>query len=178
MFCSACGNTLSWAPPTRCPACGVHHWNDAKPCASALVVVESRVMLVQRAQNPWKGYWDVPGGFCDAGEHPVRTAEREVLEETGIRIQVVGFLGIWLDEYPTAADASKRTLNIYYHARPSGSATAAPDRSEIADLRFFDASDFPEALAFPGHVPEALEAWKRAAAAGQLTTALFDRLRA
>ena len=56
--------------------------------------------------------WDVPGGFCDVGEHPIRTAEREVFEETGIRIRVVGFLGVWLDTYADADDASKRTLNI------------------------------------------------------------------
>jgi 8-oxo-dGTP diphosphatase len=137
---------------------------------------ESQVLLVRRAQDPWKGMWDVPGGFCESGEHPVRTAQREVFEETGIRIQIVGFLGIWLDEYPNGNDTTKRTLNIYYHARPSDAAPAALDRAEVTEIQFFSAADLPTALAFPGHVPAALEAWQKAAAAGELVTRLLDRV--
>jgi 8-oxo-dGTP diphosphatase len=152
------------------------HWNDAKPCASALVVSGSRLLLVRRAKDPWKGMWDVPGGFCESTEHPVRTAEREVFEETGLQIQVVGFLGIWLDEYPDGDHISKRTLNIYYHAIPVQATAPIPDASEVAEIGFFSAADLPDALAFPAHVPAALEAWKKAVVQGQLTTPpLFDR---
>jgi 8-oxo-dGTP diphosphatase len=175
MFCSSCGNRLIGAPPCRCLSCGTAHWNDAKPCASALVVRDARVLLVRRAQDPWKGLWDVPGGFCDSGEHPVVTAQREVFEETGIRIQVVGFLGIWLDEYADGDDGEKRTLNIYYHATPLDLGIGAHDPAEVSEVGFFSAVALPEGLAFPGHVPAALEAWKQAVAAGQLITPLFDR---
>jgi ADP-ribose pyrophosphatase YjhB (NUDIX family) len=121
--------------------------------------------------------WDVPGGFCDSGEHPARTAQREVFEETGIEITITGFLGIWLDEYPGRDNLAKRTLNIYYHATPSASSSASIDRAEVSEIGFFPPTDLPSALAFPGHVPSALAAWKKATAAGQLTTAMFDRLR-
>ena len=112
MFCRACGCRLAGVPPMQCASCGFQHWNDAKPCASALVVKDSRVLLVRRAREPWKGCWDVPGGFCESKEHPVCTAEREVFEETGLRIRVVGFLGIWLDEYPAATRSPNWTLNL------------------------------------------------------------------
>src|SRR5688572_28499746 len=170
MFCSVCGRPLLRVPPTKCLSCGARHWNDAKPCASALVVRGSQLLMVRRAQEPWRDTWDVPGGFCEPGEHPARTAQREVLEETGLQIRVVGFLGIWLDEYPEAGGALKRTINIYYHAVPAGLATALLDGVEVVEARFFSASQLPEPLAFPGHVPAALEAWKQAASSGELVT--------
>jgi NADH pyrophosphatase NudC (nudix superfamily) len=72
MFCCACGRSLARLPPTVCSFCGIAHWNDAKPCASALVVRDSQLLMVRRAQEPWRNRWDVPGGFCEPGEHPIR----------------------------------------------------------------------------------------------------------
>ena len=171
MFCHACGHALGAKPPTRCPSCGLEHWDDAKPCASALVVHESRLLLVRRAEEPWKGRWDVPGGFCDPGEHPTQTAEREILEEVGLRVVVTGFLGMWLDDYGD----SKRTLNIYYHARPRGPFEVALNPDEILEIGWFLPADLPDVVAFPGHVPAALEAWKTAVRTNTLETALLDR---
>lgn len=174
MFCSVCGRPLGGIPPTECLSCGTGHWNDAKPCASALVVSRSQLLLIRRAQEPWRHMWDVPGGFCEPGEHPSRTAQREVLEETGLRIRVVGFLGMWLDEYPAPGGALKQTLNIYYHAVPSGLDAVRLDELEVAEARYFPVGQLPQALAFPGHVPAALEAWKLAASSGDLVTRMFD----
>ena len=137
MFCSSCGIRLSSAPPTRCGACGIHHWNDAKPCASALVVKDSELLLVRRARDPWAGMWDVPGGFCESTEHPARTAQREVFEETGLEIEIVGFLGIWLDEYPDGDEITKRTLNIYYHAIPLNPTAAVLGSVRSLEVGFF-----------------------------------------
>jgi ADP-ribose pyrophosphatase YjhB (NUDIX family) len=139
------------------------------------VVTEERLLLVRRAKDPWKGMWDVPGGFCEATEHPALTAEREIFEETGLLIRVVGFLGIWLDEYPDGGQIAKRTLNIYYHAIPVQPVAPLRDPSEVAEIGFFSAAELPAALAFPAHLPDALEAWKKALADGQLSTPLLDR---
>src|SRR5947209_5760204 len=99
MYCSACGQILGELPPTTCGSCGARHWDDAKPCAGALVVCDARLLLVRRANEPWRGDWDVPGGFCEPGEHPIHAAAREVLEETGLTIRIEGLLGIWADIY-------------------------------------------------------------------------------
>jgi 8-oxo-dGTP diphosphatase len=136
------------------------------------------VLLVRRAHEPWKGHWDVPGGFCGEVEHPADTAEREVREETGLPIVVTGFLGIWLDEYATVDEPHKRTLNIYYHAELSNAASAMCLSDELTEAKFFDVNDLPAAIAFPGHVPAALDAWKRALTSGRTTTPLPDRSRA
>jgi 8-oxo-dGTP diphosphatase len=53
----------------------------------AIVVREGKVLLVKRAANPSRGLWAIPGGSLELGETLQRGAEREILEETGIRIR-------------------------------------------------------------------------------------------
>jgi 8-oxo-dGTP diphosphatase len=117
-FCLACGTPLveqvvDHHPRGVCPACGRIHWRNAKPCAGALVIRNGKVLLVRRTLDPFRGYWDIPGGFCEEDEHPAETAIREVCEETGLEIELTGLLGLWMDRYEGSA-----TLNIYYLARP------------------------------------------------------------
>lgn len=53
----------------------------------AIVRRGDAVLLVQRARPPYQGEWAVPGGKVRLGETLAAAAEREVLEETGIRIR-------------------------------------------------------------------------------------------
>ncbi|RMF04977.1 MAG: NUDIX domain-containing protein [Chloroflexi bacterium] len=53
----------------------------------AVVLFEDKVALVLRGQAPSKGMWAVPGGRVELGETLQAAAEREVLEETGLRVQ-------------------------------------------------------------------------------------------
>lgn len=61
----------------------------------ALVIDSSRILLVQRGREPLKGWWSLPGGVVEVGE-PLETAvRREVLEETGLEIEVLRFVTIF-----------------------------------------------------------------------------------
>jgi ADP-ribose pyrophosphatase YjhB (NUDIX family) len=160
-FCSCCGAPLPTPPPVTCAACDTSHWLDAKPCAGALVTREGRLLLVRRAHDPWRGLWDVPGGFCGPEEHPEAAAAREIREETGLTVHVGGLLGMWMDRYaPSGPDSEKVTLNIYFHATADGRAAPATDPNEVAEIAWFAPEDLPSELAFPGHVPAVLRAWK------------------
>ena len=145
--------------------CGEDHWNNPKPSGSAIVEHDSKALLVKRARDPWRNSWDIPGGFCDAAEHPADAATREVTEEAGLAdIELTGYLGAWIDTYPD--DRSNRgerpaesTLNHYYLARRNTVVPLRPDPDEVLEARFFGADELPDDIAFPDHIRLVLQAW-------------------
>ena len=156
-FCSSCGSPLPEEPPTTCPACGTEHWRNAKPCGGALLTHERRLLLVRRAIEPWRGLWDIPGGFCDEREHPRDAAERELFEETGVRGRAGGLVGIWLDDYA----GGQVTLNIYYEVEPVGEPRPAGHSAEVDGIGWFGPDELPLGeISFPGHCREVLAAWR------------------
>lgn len=157
IYCSSCAARLPHDAPVTCPACGTAHYANPKPCGGALITDgDGRLLLVRRAHEPYHGCWDIPGGFCDKHEHPRDAAVREAREETGLIVEPLGLLGMWLDDYPTTGDVC---LNVYFHARAIGGAER-PEPGEVSDLRWFERDDLPPgALAFPGHARVVIEAW-------------------
>ncbi len=44
---------------------------------------------MERGGHPLKGYWSLPGGLVETGEKLEDAVRREILEETGLRIEPV-----------------------------------------------------------------------------------------
>lgn len=138
-FCTECGGELvaRWVAAEGrerlvCARCARVHYLNAKPCAEVLVIREGRVLLVQRAIDPGKGKWDVPGGFLEADEHPEAGAIRELKEETGLDITITGLLGIYLDRYGYGdPGGGETTLNLCYLATATGEPHAADDAAAV-----------------------------------------------
>ncbi len=61
-----------------------------------IVVVDDHILLVSRANPPARGLWTVPGGKVEPGERLTEAVEREVMEETGLRV-VCGPLIGWVE---------------------------------------------------------------------------------
>ncbi|WP_232631649.1 NUDIX hydrolase [Methylobacterium sp. Leaf118] len=57
---------------------------------SIAVIRDGRVLLAQRANEPMRGVWTLPGGLVEAGERLAEAALRELEEEVGTRAEVVG----------------------------------------------------------------------------------------
>ena len=162
--CPKCGGRLSLGHPHRltgepeeliCQDCGFVFWQNSKPCAGVLVVRDGRLLLVQRAFEPYQGWWDVPGGFLAEGEHPEAGAVRELREETGLDVRLTGLLGIFMDVYGPTGDA---TLNVFYTGEVVGGREAAG--SDATGLRWFAAGEIPDNVAFECN-RQAIRTWKK-----------------
>ena len=158
-FCPRCRNELRGDERrVECRECGFVAYASSKPTAGALVEDGDRVLLARRAKEPFKGRWDIPGGFLEVGEHPLDGLRRELREETGLDVEPLEFLGVWMDRYGGESTA-EATLNFYWTARVAGGEAAPAD--DVDDLRWFSRDQLPgqDELAFE-NVPLVLRAWQ------------------
>ena len=92
-FCPADGTKLEEprrSGGVRCPLCGRSWYRNSAPSVGAAIVQDGKALVTVRAREPEKGRIDLPGGFLEVGEHPVDGLEREVREELGVEVEVLG----------------------------------------------------------------------------------------
>lgn len=67
-----------------------------RPIVGVGVVVwqGGRVLLIRRGKQPRRGEWSIPGGAQEVGETVDEAGRREVLEETGVTIEITGFVAV------------------------------------------------------------------------------------
>ncbi|HWG89813.1 MAG TPA: NUDIX domain-containing protein [Candidatus Thermoplasmatota archaeon] len=156
-FCPVCAAPLGrkemgGLPRAHCPQCGALYFENSKPCVGALIERDGKLLLGERNRDPFKGWWDIIGGFLENGEDPEVGVLREAREETGLDVEPVGLLGAWVDAY---GDTGIYGLNLYYRCRVIGGAEAAAD--DVSRLKWWPIDALPP-IAFPHtvHVVEAL----------------------
>jgi ADP-ribose pyrophosphatase YjhB (NUDIX family) len=106
--------------------------------AGTVVVDDERVLLVRNRFGVTRGRYLLPAGRVNPGEMPDHAAERETFEETGLRVQVTGLLGvrIW------AMDNDVHNYFFMFRARLlSPASELVPNLAEIDDARFFSRAE-------------------------------------
>jgi ADP-ribose pyrophosphatase YjhB (NUDIX family) len=112
-----------------CPQCGWIHFQDPKVAAGVLLEQDGRILLVRRSLDPEMGKWSFPAGFVNAFEDPARAAERECLEETGLRVHTTHLLALVAGrEHPRGADI----VLVYAAELEGGELVAGDDAGEAA----------------------------------------------
>jgi 8-oxo-dGTP diphosphatase len=66
---------------------------------SGAIFRDGKILLVRRARSPGLGFYSLPGGRVEFGESLHTALHREVAEETGLRIAIVGLAG-WREVLP------------------------------------------------------------------------------
>ncbi len=91
-YCPRCGEHLKWQKcggrrRQVCPNCHYVLWSKESISVGGIVTKGNQILLVQRAQNPGKGRWTIPGGYVEQEETMEVAIQREIKEETGIITQ-------------------------------------------------------------------------------------------
>jgi len=101
----------------------------------SIVVNDNKFLLVQEGQGTEKGLWNQPAGWLDMGEHVIDGALRETKEETGLELEMVGFLGIYNLMKPRKGEMNHAIKLIF--AIKALSDQPKFDTNEILDAKWF-----------------------------------------
>ena len=108
----------------------------------AIIIENSRVLLVKRAHPPLQAQWSIPGGVLEVGELVREAAIREAREETGLIVEPGELLGV----YDRVLRNAEQRVQYHYVLidflcrRVGGELQAADDATEV---RWFAREELP-----------------------------------
>ena len=129
LVCQGCGFTLSPKP-----AVGV----------GVILLDDQRVLLGRRSRGrTYKGTWCVPCGYVEWGEEVRDAARRELLEETGLHVEVGSVYAV----HSNFHNPNALTVGIWFRGTVIGGTLQAGDDLDMVD--YFPLDSLPEPLSFP-----------------------------
>jgi 8-oxo-dGTP diphosphatase len=148
-YCLKCGTELE----TRsldgrnrevCGRCGWIYYPQLKVGAGVLIEKDGCLLLLQRAHEPWKGYWNLPAGYVEADENPIDAAKREAMEETGLDVEIGGLFRVYyFDDDPRG-----NGIMFVYLAKSANGHLKIDDETSFA--QYFSWQNIPDNLAGGG----------------------------
>ncbi|MFD0340392.1 NUDIX hydrolase [Streptomyces sp. NPDC127117] len=91
--------------------------------AGVVVREDGRLLAIRRADN---GTWELPGGVLELDETPEAGVVREVLEETGIHVEVDELTGVY-------KNTTRGIVALVFRCKPSGGTERTSAESTAVD---------------------------------------------
>jgi 8-oxo-dGTP diphosphatase len=132
---------------------------------SALLFDEHRVLLARRRDIDW---WNLPGGGMELGETVEQTVKREVLEETGLEVEVGQLVGVY-------SKPQKQEVVLTFLCQKVGGMLTETEESR--ECCYFAPNDLP-VNTLPKHrqrIQDALLGQERAVVRNQLSSTEEDQ---
>ena len=149
-YCQFCGSVLSNHTENhfyrgKCTHCGEYTFLQHKVGIAAVIFKDKKLLLLKRAQEPWKGYWNFPAGFLEYEESILDGVKREVFEEVGFRVNVTGlhYAAKYCD------DPRGNGIVMFYDCEFVEGEYVPND--EVEEFGFFSASEIPDRIASSSH---------------------------
>ena len=141
-YCPICGQTLLFRDDgekerPHCATCQRFYYRNPIPAVCCFITRGEELLLAQRAVEPCRGEWALPGGFVELGETTEEAAIREMLEETNLRISGLRLIGV-----STQQSLLYGAVTVIGYAVDRWSGDLRPD-SDALDLRFFARTELP-----------------------------------
>lgn len=115
-------------------------------CGAAIFNESGQILLIQRLTEPEAGAWGLPGGKIDFGERVKDAIKREIKEELGIIINIVG--SPYITEIIDKGDA-QHWVSPVYEARISSGTPELLEPHKHGGWAWYDLNDLPNALTTP-----------------------------
>lgn len=155
-YCSACGARVSLQSVPGddrqryvCEGCGTTHYRNPTVLVATYVCVGEKCLWIRRGIAPEVGRWAIPGGYMENDETPEAAACRELLEETGLRIEPQDMV---LTSVSSILHMTQTHLVFRCHLDEIPGTLQTP---EALECRWFSEDDLPwEELAFRSVEPQ------------------------
>ena len=138
--CSRCGSVMERIPATwgkRCLGCEHLHFPHIHPCVIVLIRRGGKFLLARKPE--WApGRYSLVAGFVDFGESLEECVVREVLEETGLKVEAIRYLGSQNWPFPSQLMAG--------FVAEYASGEISVDGDELEDARWFSREEMPDSL--------------------------------
>lgn len=145
-FCPYCGeqynNDQLGSIHKHCEQCNKWVFENLKATGSAVVIQDNKLLLVKRGINPFKGFWDVPGGFSEPTEHPEETTLRELKEELGVEGSIVKLFGVYSPIPYDYQGYTQHNCDLYYLVTLKSNDFVPGD--DAVDFAWFDLDNLPD----------------------------------
>jgi NAD+ diphosphatase len=141
-FCPACGGAVEADPARqgwRCARQGEPVFPRTDPCVITAILDQRGRLVLSHSSNHPDGLYTLVAGFVEAGESLEQAVRREALEEVGLQVAAMRFLGSQAWPFPASLMASFAAL--------AASTQIKVDGAEITDARWFTRQQLAAELA-------------------------------
>lgn len=113
--------------------------------AAVIWNAKRELLLIRRTKSPRCGEWSLPGGKVEFGESLAAAVKREIREETGLEIEIVGLIDVveTIDDAAAGASGAHFVLIDYAARLVSGEAVAASDAANATWVAIGDLPNYP-----------------------------------
>lgn len=134
----------------RCASCDFTlFFNPTSAAATLIEDDQGRLLAIERAKEPAKGKFGLPGGFLDLNETAEAAALREAKEEVNLQIESIEHLGTWPNQY-IYKNVIYPVLDSYFIGHVHSFDSLAAEADEVRRIHFVDPRQVPsEQWAFP-----------------------------
>jgi NADH pyrophosphatase NudC (nudix superfamily) len=134
MKCGAAALRFIGRKLVHCEVCGFDLYLNTAAAVAALILDDrGRLLIIERAEEPKKGTWDLPGGFADPGESAEQAVQREVKEELGLDVTAARYLCSYPNTYAYGG-MQYATMDLGFVCDVKDTTSAQLSHGEVSEL--------------------------------------------